>query len=42
MCKRLMSNSQEKGIVNIEIVNKKWEEIDVAVYEKRFDIIGKT
>ncbi|NOY09797.1 MAG: class I SAM-dependent methyltransferase [Spirochaetes bacterium] len=39
MCKKLMSNSHEAGCENIEIINRKWEEINVAAYERKFDLV---
>ncbi len=39
MCKYLMRNSKEKGLENIEVINKRWEDIDDAEFEKKFDIV---
>ncbi len=39
MCKKLISNSHEAGCKNIEIINSKWEKINTAVYEHRFDLV---
>jgi len=39
MSKRLKNNSREREILNIEIINKKWEEIDVEAYAHRFDLV---
>ena len=39
MCRRLMENSQEKRLENIEIMNMIWEEVDDAEFEDRFDLV---
>lgn len=39
MCKHLMKNAQEKGLENIEIINRRWEDINDSEFEKKFDIV---
>ncbi|MEA3558743.1 MAG: class I SAM-dependent methyltransferase [Candidatus Thermoplasmatota archaeon] len=39
MCKRLVENSLELGLENIEIMNMMWEEVDDAELEDRFDLV---
>lgn len=39
MCKRLLENSQEKGLKNIGIINMRWEEVDDAEFKDRFDLV---
>jgi len=39
MCKRLIENAKEKGLENIEIINKKWEEVNDAEFENEFDLV---
>lgn len=39
MCKRLEENSQEKNLKNIEVINKKWEEVNDAESENKFDLV---
>lgn len=39
MAKNLIKSAQEKGIKNVEIINKKWEEVDDVEFEKKFDLV---
>ena len=39
MCKRLIANAKEKGLGNIEIINKKWEEVSDTEFENKFDLV---
>jgi len=39
MVKHLIKNAQERGIENIEVINKKWEEVNEAEFEKKFDLV---
>ncbi|AEG13764.1 Methyltransferase type 11 [Desulfofundulus kuznetsovii DSM 6115] len=39
MAKHLIKNAQEKGLQNIEIINKKWEEVNEEEHEKKFDMV---
>jgi len=39
MAENLLGNAEEKGIKNIEIINKKWEEVNDAEWEKKFDLV---
>jgi len=39
MVKHLIKNAKEKGLKNIEIINKKWEEVNDAEFEKKFDLV---
>lgn len=39
MCKHLLENSLELGLKNIEIMNRRWEEVNDAAFESRFDLV---
>lgn len=39
MCKYLIENSQEKGLKNIEIITKKWEEVNEIEHKNKYDIV---
>lgn len=39
MCRRLVDNSLDLGLKNIEIMNTIWEEVNDAEYEDRFDLV---
>ena len=39
MCKRLIENAKKKRLENIEIINKKWEEVSDAEFENEFDLV---
>lgn len=39
MCKRLIENAKEKGLENIELINKKWEEVNDAEFENKFNLV---
>jgi|YelNatPaOPRAMG01_1025707.scaffolds.fasta_scaffold21725_4 ubiquinone/menaquinone biosynthesis C-methylase UbiE len=39
MVKYLMENAREKGLKNIEVINKKWEEVNIAKLKSKFDIV---
>ncbi|PUA34388.1 MAG: hypothetical protein B9J98_00665 [Candidatus Terraquivivens tikiterensis] len=39
MVKRLMKNAAEKGLKNIEVINKKWEEVNTSEFEAKFDLV---
>ena len=40
MIEYLMKNAEERGVKNIEVINKSWQEIDDADIRKRFDIVA--
>ncbi|MBC8274723.1 MAG: class I SAM-dependent methyltransferase [Chloroflexi bacterium] len=40
MIEQLMKNAKEKGIKNIEVINKSWQQVDDATIRKRFDVVA--
>jgi Methylase involved in ubiquinone/menaquinone biosynthesis len=40
MLRYLLKNAREEGIVNIEVINKSWQEVDDFDIRKRFDIVA--
>ena len=40
MIKYLMEDAKERGVKNIEVINKSWQEVDDSDIKKKFDIVA--
>jgi len=39
MVKHFIKDAAERGLRNIEVINKKWEEVDISALEGKFDLV---